>query len=114
MKARTVPGKAGPIVVQHLSDREGRPAGGDSTGVGFRICWQNGPLQQGEKRKPANGAFVEDVILAAKDRLDYYQETQFACEHNRDAIDYLMAALEALRSRTEDREKRGVEGTHQV
>ena len=32
------------IEQHHHTDPEGRPAGGTTTGRGFRIDWQNGPL----------------------------------------------------------------------
>lgn len=93
-------------------DQEGRPGGGCSYGVGFTISWQNGPLGQGADRREPNGAFVEDVIAAAQDRLEYYQRGSFACEENADAIHHLASALAALNMRTRDREQRDVEGTH--
>jgi hypothetical protein len=97
----------------HWNDQGGNPAGGVSYGTGFAISWQNGPLGRGEERQEPNGAFVEDVILAAYDRLEYYQQSRFACEHNEIALQYLDLALGALEARTRDREKREVEGTHQ-
>ena len=102
------------IQSHHWNDTEGRPAGGATYGNGFAISWQNGPLGRGEDRKEPNGAFVEDIIAAAKDRLEYYQKSQFACEANRQALDALAQALFVLRQRTEEREQRRVEGTHEV
>lgn len=89
------------------------PAGGCTYGVGFAISWQNGPLGRGDRRRPPNGAFVEDIIAAALDRLEFYQSGSFACDENREAIEYLQKALDILDARTQQREKRGVEGTHQ-
>lgn len=102
---------------EHWNDEEGRPAGGSTYGTGFCIAWQTGPLVtlQGDKpvRKKPNGAFVEEVIRAAADRLRYYQRSKFACGHNERALRHLDAALAELDARTADREARGVEGTHQ-
>ena len=50
---------------EHWSDKDGNPAGGVSSGRGFAISWQNGPLGRGVERREPNGAFVEDVIAAA-------------------------------------------------
>lgn len=113
------------IKSEHWADANGNPAGGNTVGTGFVIGWQNGPLGhhasecksgvpcvQGCTRKPPNGAFVEDVIEAAADRIRYYQRSHFACEHNAKALGHLEAALAELKARTKDRETRGIEGTH--
>lgn len=92
-------------------DEVGRPNGGVVVGTGFTIAWQAGPLGRGEDRKAPNGAFVEDVIEAAKQRIEHYQE-YFPCGENEVALNHLGLALEALNSRTAEREARGVEGTH--
>lgn len=97
----------------HWSDEDGNPGGGCSYGTGFTISWQNGPLGRGSKRNAPNGAFVEDVIDACADRIEYYQSGKFNCDCNQEALEHLNKALEALRRRTEEREHRGVEGTHQ-
>lgn len=100
------------ITSNHWSDENGNPAGGCTYGNGFAISWQNGPLGRGEDRIQPNGAFVEDVIAAALDRLEYYQSSKFACGHNARAITALHTALGQLHDRTADRESRDVEGTH--
>ena len=89
-----------------------KPAGGTTYGTGFCISWQNGPLGRQPTRAEPNGAFVEDIIDAARDRLRFYQRSKFACEENAQAIEYLTHALELLESRTRRRETAGVEGTH--
>lgn len=101
------------VVGNHFLDENGKPAGGTTYGPGFVVGWQHGPLGRGEKRKPQNGAFVEDVIRAAIDRLRFYQGTEFHCAENEAAITNLERALEALALRTRNREERGVEGTHE-
>ena len=102
------------ITGNHFSDADGNPAGGHTTGIGIDIQWQNGPLGRGESRQPANGAFVEGVIAAAVDRLEFYQRGKFACRENALAITKLQEAMHWCQHRTADREARQVEGTHAV
>lgn len=101
-----------PLTSHHFTDTCGNPAGGQTFAPGLCIAWQNGPLGRGEDRLEPNGCFVETVIKAAVDRLEYYQGTQFASTYNAQALENLNAALEALHARTADRESRQVEGTH--
>lgn len=98
---------------EHWSDKDGNPGGGVTTGTGFTISWQNGPLGRGAERKRPNGAFVEHIINAAIDRLNYYQGSKFTCQENAEAIVHLEKAMAVLASRTKNREVRNVEGTHQ-
>lgn len=102
------------IKSSHFDDLNGNPAGGTTFGNGFSIGWQNGPLGRGQDRQEPNGAFVEDVILAAKDRLEYYQRSKFACDSNAEAIEMLALAVAVLNQRTAERESRNVEGTHEL
>ncbi len=102
------------ITSEHWHDENGNPAGGNTFGRGFAIGWQNGPLGRGEQRKEPNGAFVEDVIEAAADRIRYYQNSRFRCDRNARALQHLEAALSELDARTNSREARGVEGTHEA
>jgi hypothetical protein len=98
----------------HFSDEDGNPAGGQTLATGIIIQWQNGPLGRGEDRQEPNGAFVEGVIMAAIDRLEYYNAGKFRCRENSLAITHLEEALHWCNHRTADREKRDVEGTHGV
>ena len=102
------------IQSQHYFDDNGNPAGGITSGVGISITWQNGPLGRGGDRIEPNGAFVEGVIAAALDRLQYYQSSKFKCRENALAITKLEEALHWCQHRTADREARDVEGTHTV
>jgi hypothetical protein len=99
----------------HRLDAKGRPAGGTTKGKGINIKWQNGPLvaKDGSRKEP-NGAFVEDVVDAAIGRIRFYQDSEFHCIENAVALGHLLAAAEALDERTRGRERRGVEGTHEV
>lgn len=103
------------IAANNWSDENGNPAGGKVHATGLHIQWQRGPLGRGDARKPPNGCFVETVIVAAKQRLEWYQSAndgKFACVENAAAIKCLGDALAALNERTERRERAGLEGTH--
>jgi hypothetical protein len=96
-------------------DADGNPAGGVVKGIGLTIHWQDGPLGRGADRREPNGAFVEDVIDAARQRIAFYQTAcggKFACRENAIALTKLDEALLWLDSRTREREAREVEGTH--
>ena len=102
-------------VYQNVSDADGNPCGGSFEGVGVKIEWQNGPLGRGTKRIAPNGAFVETVISAVIQRIEYYQSAKdgkFKCNENAIAITKLEEALLWLDYRTRSREARQVEGTH--
>ncbi|KKK87303.1 hypothetical protein LCGC14_2754620, partial [marine sediment metagenome] len=56
-------------------DEDGLPAGGNVTSIGLSIEWQKGPLgEEGVDRREPNGAFVETLIAAALQRIEWYQE----------------------------------------
>ena len=122
-----------------FTDGDGNPAGGHTFGPGFSIAWQNGPLATGVRpeecilghdpdwaqypseahagepcRRAPNGAFVETIIAAARDRLEFYQAGKFNCGENALAIEYLEKALATLQSRTAKRTAQGIEGTHET
>ena len=99
-------------------DGNGNPTGGYVSGTGFTITWQDGPLGRvgTDERAEPNGAFVEDVIDACRQRIVHYQtarEGRFECSENAEALTHLEAALAALDSRTKRRVNQGVEGTHE-
>ena len=98
----------------HFTDGDGNPAGGRTRGVGIMIDWQDGPLAVDGVRKEPNGAFVEDIVDAAIGRIEFYQGSRFHCLENATALGHLRAAAEVLAERTRERERRGVEGTHQI
>lgn len=112
---------------RNATDGSGMPAGGKVEAIGLEIDWQDGPLKRIEKdgetwKGPVkkgdidpNGAFVETVIAAARQRIQWYQEVsggRFACIENAEAITWLDCALEALDKRTQRRTVAGVEGSH--
>ncbi|MDE0014871.1 MAG: hypothetical protein OXU51_01705 [Candidatus Poribacteria bacterium] len=105
------------IFQQHWTDQNGNPAGGVATGKGICISYQNGPLGRigTDERKEPNGAFVEDVVAAARGRFEFYQEAsdgKFACEENAKCIALLKQVEEICQARTRRRVEAGVEGTH--
>ena|ERR1700679_391544 len=101
--------------MQNKVDENNNPAGGYVIGTGLKIEWQNGPLgRDGDRQKP-NGAFVETVLSAVLQRIDFYQTAnggKFKCRENAIAITKIEEALLWLDKRTRDREERKVEGTH--
>lgn len=104
------------ITVTNALDKDNNPAGGSVQGVGIAITWQDGPLGRGADRQEPNGAFVEGVIAATIQRLQFFQKAaggKFACRQNALAITKLEEALLWLEHRTVEREGRGVEGTHE-
>lgn len=100
----------------HWEDNSGNPAGGLAVGPGLTICWQDGPIPRignpPVKGSP-NGAFVEDAIEAAIDRLEYFQRTKFAHQNNAESIQHLKFALDALSGRAAERASRGVLGKNE-
>lgn len=103
---------------EHWVDEDGNPAGGVSTGKGLTISWQNGPLGRigTDERKEPNGAFVEDVVGAAKGRFEFYQKVgdgKFACEENAECIALLTRVEEICQARTQRRTEAKTEGTHE-
>lgn len=103
-----------PITRRNYSDDNGNPTGGSVTGVGLSIKWQDGPLGRNPPAEP-NGAFVDDVIEAARQRLEFYQKAtggKYACRENALAITKLEEALHWLYARRMEHEARGVQGTH--
>lgn len=71
------------------------------------LYFQNG----GIKDVGVNGVTNEVLLALLIDRLKGFQSGKFACEQNQIALDHIQAAMDALKSRTETRLLRGVEGT---
>ena len=71
------------------------------------IHFQDGPV----KEKGLNGVANEDLIIMVMHRLNQFQDSEYACKENADAVKHLQSALDSLCARTNDRVKRGVEGT---
>lgn len=94
-------------------DADDNPAGGHARGRGFHISWQDGPVNR-EAGEHASGAFVEDVLEALMNRMEFYQDSKFKCEENEAALRDLRSAYDNMLLRREDRKERGVLGKHEV
>lgn len=112
------------IVTNNSLDADDNPTGGfvqllvQKDGDSFNamtINWQDGPRgQEDGTLSDPNGAFVEDVLYAAKQRLEFFQDSKYVDEDNATAIDCINNALIALQNRTNMRTTRNVEGKHEV
>lgn len=110
-------GQSNPITCHNYIDAAtGNPESGYAHGVGMSITWQHGPRGKNADGTlaAANGAFVEDAILAARQRLNHFQNTKFAHQDNADAIECLDRAIDCLRRRAKARAERGVLGLNIV
>lgn len=74
------------------------------------LHFQEGPV----KEVGLNGFGDADLLLMVKTRLEAFQETEFACKENAEALANIQEALMWMGARTKNREQRGVEGTSQV
>ena len=102
------------LEIANKTDENGIPAGGTAKGIGLSITWQDGPLGRGGDRKAQNGALVEDVLRVCLNRLKFNQASRLNCPENVLAISAVEEALKWLQNRTDDREKRLVEGTNEA
>lgn len=105
----------------NLVDDNGNPTGGQVSLIKpplkpfIQITWQNGPRgnADGTLDEP-NGAFIEDVLWAALQRLEFFNDTKYRDRGNSIAITHIEQALQALNDRSLERAHRGVEGKHEV
>lgn len=74
-----------------------------------KLTFQHGPVADG-----ANGITDEALLAIVLDRLRGFQGTAFRCRENSLVITKLEEALHWLQHRAQERERRGVEGTHEV
>jgi hypothetical protein len=109
------------LVAENVLDENENPTGGNVVGVGLKIEWQSEPRATGEFNadgspvlKAPNGAFVEDALWAALQRLEFFNETKYRDRGNSLAITHIEQALQALKDRQLQRSYRGVEGAHKV
>ena len=99
-------------IVGHNETKDGNPDGGVAVGTGLNIRWQAGPIDRDAGEMP-NGTLVEDVLEVCKRRLDFYQDSRFACDENVEAIEFINAAIRTLGKRRKDRAARGVLGEYE-
>jgi hypothetical protein len=100
------------LAINNRSTADGKPDGGTITAQGLRIDWQRGPLVVDGVEQEPNGLFLETAVRACIARLEYYQTTEFKGRENAIALTHLETALLWLGKRAQDREDRGVLGTH--
>lgn len=71
------------------------------------ILFQNGPV----KEHGVNGISIESLLAICIDRLEGFQSGAYANGYNQVALNNCREALNSLKQRTKDRQRRGVEGT---
>lgn len=105
------------VVSEFTTDSDGNPTGGRTTmlapatgNYGLRIEWQDGIV--GEDGQ--NGAFIEDVLEAARQRLRFFNSMEHTrCRENSLAITKIEEALQWLDWRTRQRVIHDVENTYE-
>jgi hypothetical protein len=97
------------LINKNWTNEDGTHAGGVSTGIGFTISWQRGPLQEAGR----NGAFLIEVLEACQSQLSYFQESSYPSQENINALESLEKCIEHLKSRRDRRQAEGTLGTHQ-
>lgn len=98
------------VISSHWPDSDGNIVGGTTSGPGFSIAWQSGPLQDGI----ATGATIEAVIVAVMHRLQAFQDSPLSNAYNWETLEHLQGALQSQEARTANRRERGVEGSYQA
>lgn len=73
------------------------------------IILQNGTIPE----VGLNGVTAEDLMKVVEEVFVCYQESQFACEENAEALNHIRGALGAMAKRTNRRKDAGTEGTHE-
>ena len=71
------------------------------------VNFQKGPI----KENGVNGGSNEDYVNMVIKRLESFQDSEWACEENVEAIKHFQNGLLALRKRTNKRIEKGVLGT---
>lgn len=82
----------------------------DNVGGVVQISFQNGPINE----VGVNGLTHEVLLAILADRLRGFQAGPYACKANACALTHIEEAQHWLQSRTLERMRRGVEGTHTV
>jgi hypothetical protein len=97
------------VINQNWTNDSGTHDGGVSTGIGFTISWQRGPINVAGR----NGAFLIEVMEACHSQLEYFQNSAYSCQENIEALEHLDKAIQSIKSRRSRREAEGTLGTHQ-
>jgi hypothetical protein len=72
------------------------------------LPFQNKPAPDGARW---SGLTLEALLWVVLDRLAMFQQGPYPCEQNGWALEHVRSALRCLAERTDDRKRRGVEGT---
>jgi hypothetical protein len=109
-------GQSNMVRSRNYTDADGNPAGGYAHGPGMCIAWQDGPrgTHPDGAMKPANGAFVEDALVAAYQRLESFQQSKYVHLANTQAMSLIAEAIAILHARAQERQARGVLGQNAV
>jgi hypothetical protein len=109
-------GQSNTIRHHNYTDDAGNPSGGYAHGPGLCVAFQDGPRGKNAdgQLEPANGAFVEDLLAAAVQRLEFFQASKFAHPDNAAAIASITDAINSLNNRAKARADRGVLGSNTV
>lgn len=83
---------------------------GETGVVAAELKFQNGPV----KEAGANGVTDEALLAILIDRLQGFQSGKYSCRENAIALTKMQEAMHWLQHRTQERERRGVEGTMTV
>lgn len=105
VSARDDPGPGGASHLYHVC----YPTGSDRAACTI-IGFQCGAIRE----TGMNGITNEALLAILIDRLQGFQSGMYACDANQAALEALEAAQAALKSRTQERLDRGVEGTHAI
>lgn len=103
------PGNGGANHLYDIHADESKVTLGDGVTVSVLVGFQNGPI----KEVGINGITNEALLAIVIDRLQGFQSGPFKCRENAIALTHLEDAMHWLQHRTNERLKRGVEGTHQ-
>jgi hypothetical protein len=110
---------------EFVTDEDGNPTGGRTEMMvafypedgaegslihAIDINWQDGIIGDNGQ----NGAFVEDVLEAVRQRIMFFNSTKFRCRENSLAITKIEEALQWLDWRTRQRLLQDVENTYET
>lgn len=104
---------------EFTTDKDGNPTGGetwleirstDDLVAAMHIFWQDGIVGDNGQ----TGAFIEDVLEAVRQRLQFFQTSRFRCKENAMALNKVEEALQALDWRTRKRLLANVENTYEA
>ena len=72
-------------------------------------------MQKGPRNEEGSitGITNEDLLEIVRDRLKSFQSSEYACEYNEKALEYIEDALTLLNNRVQDRAKRNVLGKYE-